>query len=279
MKFIKILLSGGALALASGALHAQTISGIGGIGSGFTTDGDLILGFDDSTSEPSAGDLVVDIGPASDYLSTSDGGSLTPGTAYTVAAYSSADLTTVYGSTEISNGDVGYTVFGGNGLDGGPGATATKTLWFSTPGASAINAKTGSLQSGTSSTIDDYTLSLSPPSSALASPEATQDTGYQSNTSVLNGTSFTSHNTEASTAGISGSGTVSLTLYELLPRSSGTGPGTDLGTFTLSSTALTFTPFAAIPEPSTYAAILGAVAIGFVVIRRRAGAAALSSIA
>lgn len=45
---------------------------------------------------------------------------------------------------------------------------------------------------------------------------------------------------------------------------------TDLGTFALSSGGdLTFTAFTAIPEPSTYAAILGALTIGFVAIRRR----------
>ena len=32
---------------------------------------------------------------------------------------------------------------------------------------------------------------------------------------------------------------------------------------------LTFTAFTAIPEPSTYAALLGAVTLGVVVIRRR----------
>jgi hypothetical protein len=45
---------------------------------------------------------------------------------------------------------------------------------------------------------------------------------------------------------------------------------TELGTFTLGSDGdLSFTAFAAIPEPSTYAAILGALTIGFVAIRRR----------
>jgi len=45
--------------------------------------------------------------------------------------------------------------------------------------------------------------------------------------------------------------------------------GIDLGTLTLSSSGLTFT---AIPEPSTYALILGVFALGFVMLRRRAHA-------
>jgi len=54
-------------------------------------------------------------------------------------------------------------------------------------------------------------------------------------------------------------------LYEL---KYGTGVGIDLGTFTLNATSgmLTFT---AIPEPSTYAIILGVAALGFVMLRRR----------
>jgi hypothetical protein len=61
----------------------------------------------------------------------------------------------------------------------------------------------------------------------------------------------------------SGSG-LSLDLYQLVP---GSGNAQDLGYFTLASNGgLTFT---AIPEPSAYAALLGAAALGLVAIRRR----------
>lgn len=61
-----------------------------------------------------------------------------------------------------------------------------------------------------------------------------------------------------------------LDLYQLVPNGSVTKTdGTDLGYFTLANDGvLTFTA-TAIPEPSTYAAILGAAAMGFVMIRRR----------
>jgi hypothetical protein len=250
------------------AVHAQTISG-----GGWSTAaaGDLILGFDDSTSEPSSGDLLVDLGPATDFYSTTNGGSLTPGTTYTVSAYTSSDLTTVYGSTEAGNGNVGWTVFGGNGRDGGPGSTVINTLWLSTPGASALQRKTNGNQSTPSGNIDNYVASLlNAPNTGLASSAATQDSGYST---VVQGTGtfgFLTSSSEASTAA-----TDSLTLYLLLPTSSGTSPGTDLGRFTLSSSSLTFTPYQAIPEPSTYAAILGALAIGFALCRRRTAASAL----
>jgi len=82
---------------------------------------------------------------------------------------------------------------------------------------------------------------------------------------------------------VTGSG--SSQLWLLTSTAAGTGTGfhkanegaingaTDLGTFALSSGGeLTFTAFTAIPEPSTYAAILGALTIGFVAIRRRRAA-------
>ena len=277
MKLLHAVLSGGLIALASVAVHAQTIS-VGGWGT--QAPGDLVLGFDDSNSEPSAGDLLVNIGSSSDYLSTADGGSLTPGTTYTVSAYDAADLTTVYGSTEVGNGDVGWTVFGGNGSDGGPGGTPTKTLWLSSPTSTSISRKTGSLQITASNNIDNYIASLNgAPTTGLAGADGTQDTGYASVVKDNGTFGYLTINSEASTAGISGSGTVSLTLYQLLPTSSGTAAGVDMGTFTLSSSKLTFTPFEAIPEPSTYAAILGALTIGFVLIRRRSGTVALGSMA
>ena len=76
--------------------------------------------------------------------------------------------------------------------------------------------------------------------------------------------------TDATTAATS-----SLILYELQPTVSGTAAAVDLGTFTLSSTGLTFS---AIPEPSAYAAVLGALTLGFVMIRRRTRAAAFNMI-
>jgi hypothetical protein len=80
-----------------------------------------------------------------------------------------------------------------------------------------------------------------------------------------------------------GSGTAALWLLTSTVAGTGSGKGAtnegplasalELGTFNLSANGeLTFTAFTAIPEPSTYAAILGALTIGFVAIRRRRAA-------
>lgn len=63
-------------------------------------------------------------------------------------------------------------------------------------------------------------------------------------------------------------GTSKLELWELLPTASGSARGFDLGTFTLHGSTNTLT-FTVIPEPSTYAAILGFAPLGVVMIRRR----------
>jgi hypothetical protein len=94
---------------------------------------------------------------------------------------------------------------------------------------------------------------------------ASTDNGYTYNITATTGALwnvFTSANKlENTTAGIS-----TMELFQLNP---GAAHGIDLGTLTLSSSGLTFT---AIPEPSTYAMILGVFALGFVMLRRRAHA-------
>jgi hypothetical protein len=77
------------------------------------------------------------------------------------------------------------------------------------------------------------------------------------------------------TQAVGSSGSTSLVLWQLAGTASGSAAGVDLGTFTLNASTHVLT-FTAIPEPSTYAAILGVLTVGFVLIRRRsqAGAAA-----
>ncbi|WP_438483360.1 PEP-CTERM sorting domain-containing protein [Oleiharenicola lentus] len=61
-------------------------------------------------------------------------------------------------------------------------------------------------------------------------------------------------------------------LYSITPTGGGTSTNLFFGTFALSNTGeLSFTGsnFAAIPEPSTYAAMFGAAALGLVIYRRR----------
>ncbi len=281
MKIDKIILSLGFAALASLAAHAQSISTIGALSN--ENDGDLVLGFSNAGA---TNDLLVDVGPASDYYTpatalaatgSSGNGTLTPGTTYTVSAYNSADLSTALGGGNAVSSSTFWTVFGGNGTNTNMPVSTTpnQTLWLSAPSTTTVLRQTGALQTGPSQNLDGITNGLS--GAGLASAES-YIPGSKVFTQALTGANNFAFNSGGPVVGNT-SATSSLTLYELLPTSSGTAAPIDLGTFTLSSSALTFTAYTAIPEPSTYAAILGALAIGFVMIRRRAGTASLGSVA
>jgi len=284
---IKALIPTCAFALASiaGVANAQTIPALPDLNS--ENDGDLVLGFENTTTAPTAGDLVVDLGSADNFYTTGNttgsvsGGPLTAGTTYTVAAFNSADLAATYGGTGFSTNTL-WTVFGGNGAAAGPGNESVDTLWGSSGNGQTLLAKAKTLQSGTSGNLDQFTNSLSgagnaTTSGAYASNDATNVPTGAGGLAPLaqtgNNFGYFSSSVFDSTAG-----TTKLELYELLPTTSGTKAGIDLGTFTLNSTTglLTFT---AIPEPSFYAAVLGALTIGFVMIRRRSQTAGMSAIA
>jgi hypothetical protein len=278
---IKAIIPSLALAMAAmaGVAHAQTINGPTDLNS--ATDGDLILGFVNSANPPGAGDLDVDIGSASQYTG------LVGGSVHTVAAFSTADLSSTYGANAFSS-TTNWTVFGGNGIAGGPGSTPTDALWATSVNSSALQAKTATAQGATSVALDGFLNS------------GVQGFGNAGGF-TLNGSAYASSDSGSSATGASGgglaqlagsslnfgyfsssvfkptAGTSTLTLYQLLPTSSGTAPGVDLGFFTLSNSGLTFTAFTAIPEPSTYAAILGLLTIGFVIVRRRFQTAGLGA--
>jgi hypothetical protein len=249
MKNRNIVLISGLLALAPAVgLHAQVVA----------NSGDLILGFSDPSNAPGAGELVVDIGSANTYASAAS--------SFTVTQFSTADLNSIY-SGDVSNGNVSWSVFGGNGataLGGSPGAP-TNELWLSSSGA-VIDDGRVSAQQGPSGSIAAFVGALNGAVGGLTSVQASQSTGYDALLTGAGTYGYGSVNTQNTTVG-----TTSLTLYELTntgTHGSTSTPGIDLGVFTLSSSGLTFTP-TAIPEPSTYAAILGALSIGFVMVRRR----------
>lgn len=275
MKITILVSAVAALALTTSGARAQTIP-TNGIAGEF--DGDIILGFTNPTTPPSSGDLVFDIGPADNYYSTTNttgspgGGPLTPGMTYTVAAFSASDVTTLFGSGAFSNANVLWGVIGGNGVAGGPGNEPTKTLWAATPGSAALNPS--SAQSTTSIAIDGFT------DAQVGGGTALMD-GILAATYVPFSTGFDHQATAAGNfalfpssilSPLSASSTTTMTLYELVY---GSGSTIDLGTFSLTSSGLTFTAFSAIPEPSMYAAILGALTMGFVLVRRRLRPAAL----
>jgi hypothetical protein len=279
MKLRNSLLSGfAALAVAAVGARAQEIDTIAGGFSGGYGNGDLVLDFfnpaDTSAGSGvnSQGDLLFNIGAASSYTG------LVAGQTYSVAGFNGSSTTgqpaVGYGNTELNatqsvpNANTNWTVFGGS-------TTSPKDLWLT-----GVTLQSG----GTSSTQGTVAGLINAIGSAAAASPNTDGSAYDSNKSVQGdlqaGGNWANFNAVAINSVSATSD--SLELYELVPSTHGGTAGTDLGTFTLTDTAgvfsLSFTAFTAIPEPSTYAAILGALTVGFVLIRRRMGAGRLNAL-
>jgi hypothetical protein len=250
----KLIISGlVAFSLAAVAARAQVLPGsdVGGA----NNPGDLVLGFRNTTSGAQSSDVVFDIGQYTAYEG------LAPGT-YTIAGFNSADLVAAYGS-DATNGAFGtatkWAVFGGSGNEGlGSGDGA---LW--TTAITSATLTTGSYvsQNSLSSAFDTFV------NTKLASLG-----GAGGDTAVLNPKAYTNLSPGSSYGGqfsasveSTAAGSTKLNLWELVPGHS----AVDLGYFTLNGSSLTFTVFSAIPEPSTYAAILGLATLGIVAVRRR----------
>jgi len=256
------------MALAAASVQAQTITSIGTLAN--ESDGDLVLVFSNTITPPMlAGepqDLLVDIGPASDYYSTANAlagenkavaGGLAPGTTYNVAAYNPADLANVFG-TNANNANTRWAVLGGNGDAGGPGAEPAMTLWLTSSGA-AFTANKELIQARLSPDLDAATNDLFG-AAGLTSAVATERPANTA-TSFANilgpaGTlqDYSGVVANSTTANLVSGGSSSLELYELLPTDANRtgGPSVvDLGTFTLTGTGLTFTAFSPlVPPPS-----------------------------
>lgn len=267
MKLTKLLLTSGLVALSAMAAQAASIPTIGNLNSvNANSEGDLVLGF----YNPSVtNNLVVDIGPASDYYSTalaSLGGTLTPGATYTVDAYNSADLTTVFGSNAQS-ASTQWAVIGGNGALGGPSNEPPQSIWTTATSFKAPQTYSQAQQTGTSLVVDTLTNQLAGGAPVSATGSQVAMTIPSSGAGSFNLAFNTVQGGQSGGVVVTGTTAASSSLALWYLPSGGTA--VDLGTFNLSSSALTFTSFAAIPEPSTYAMILGALTVGFVALRRR----------
>ena len=232
--------------------------------------GDLVLGFRQAGNSQ---DLLVDLGQASVFENATSTINLSP-------LFAASDLTSTFGSSWATSNNVKWGVFGAtyNG-DSGSLSVASDTLW-STSANGSIARQVDVNQNLPAGGI--FTMTYA----SLYGATPITSGGADVHTSSANGTfgytdSITLGGTALSDWGyfntnvVEGVGPGSLALYEMQPTATGTAPGTLLGTFTLGSNgAFSFSPFAAIPEPSTYAGILGVVTLGIVAIRRRRQAAA-----
>lgn len=250
---------------AAGARGQEILANPGGYNAGYN-DGDLVLSFFSAGDGAKNGNVLFDLGSAGSFTG------LAPGT-YSVAGFNGSSTagqgTPGFGNTELTANETVpssttfWTVMGSN--------TTTNQLWL-TSASSTQPQQSASTQSTTAGII--------------------QGIGY-AGLANADGSAFDSSRTTSNYLGLTGgfqnfnvgSSSVSATsnsmgLFSLLPGVSGGGSSTLLGTFTLTDTAGVFSlSFTAIPEPSTYAAILGVLTVGFVLVRRRFGASRLNALA
>ncbi len=244
---------------------------------------DLILGFRATGGTGAATNLEVNLGNVSQFYGVS-------GT-FGLSALSAADLVATYGSDWNTRTDLVWGIVGTTGSAAGTtigsNTLAASTLWAtrseSTPGLQSTPWTQGAsefAQQGAANTISTlYSGAVgslggktSTGNSTVSATIGTSSLGSWSNKEGTNASAFTFFNPKSQFEnGTNGSLHVS-DLYEL---QSVAGSASYLGSFALTSDgALSFssTPSgaAAVPEPSTYAAILGAVTLGFVAFRRRA---------
>lgn len=221
--------------------------------------GDLVLGFNKSSSTGSTSNVEVTLGAVTNFKS---GGSYyTPGTEVFLSQLSVADLNGTYGTGTGSAGwkatGTTWAVVGTNGAGGG------NTLWSTqvTPENAGSSQGAGANQIATMYTGLNGKAIASTSSSAVV-PTANADSWKSTSSGNFGyfGSTIFRNNSALATPGASNS----LNLYEYVE---GSNAYSLLGTFKLYDTG-SFS-FTAIPEPSTYAALLGVVTLGVVAVRRR----------
>jgi hypothetical protein len=245
---------------------------------------DLVLGFSASGGTGAAVNLEVDLGNVAQFYNTS--GTLT------LTGLKNADLVSTYGSNWDTRVDLTWGVVGTTGAAVGTtvlgNTIASKTLWGTeaetTLGLQSTgwNRGTTNNQQGSANTIATLyngglgsltnasatgnSATAAVISNSLAGSWTLQEGGisafgyFNPKSSFENGTNISSGSWAASD------------LYELQPAN-GTPLAVYLGTFALSSDGVltygdSYSVATAVPEPSTYAVILGAVTLGFVALRR-----------
>ena len=263
MKTKHLVLAGLVALLAGTAAHAQTISAIN-VTTASNTFGDVVMGF---TNGGEGKDVVFDFGSIGTFTS------LAGGTTYNLAGFSSAALSSQIGA-DWFNSTTPTMVSAGAGT----GNTFTPTDLILITAAhdpvdnSFVKPLTSTASHSTSNAIGSFAgalkgaTAISGTTSAVAfTPSAgTSYTTLDGNVLSAN----TNLNTYASV--LDGSATAyQLELFKMPAVANSATSAVDLGFFTITSTGATFTSLAAIPEPSTYAAILGVATLGFAAIRRR----------
>ncbi len=271
----KHLLAVALLAFAGGAVAVQAQTVTAGLNN-------LILGFRATGGTGAAVNLEVNLGSVSQFYNVL-------GNPISLTGLSVADLSAAYGSNWFNRSDLFWGVAGTTGSAVGTtvnGATiVTKTLWGTatetTLGvqSTAWNRLGTFSQQGPANTIATlYSGGIGSLNGATATGNsataALLDTSLAGSWSKQEGTNAAAFGSQMSKSsfenGTPGSSVAVSDLYELQP---GSGAGSYLGSFALTEGGLSYAGSAAgaaaVPEPSTYAAILGALALGLAALRRR----------
>ena len=251
---IKSLAAIAAFAAAAFSAHAQVVSGTS----------DLILGFSNAANNQS---VLVNIGSINNYTT-----SAVVGTSFVTDV--SSVLNAAFGTGAAWNtvkwGVVGTAGVGGPATNGDPASTEWITSKYSA-GAGTLgvkhstayaNASGSALNTGAGKVNNLYDALLSAtPAQTTGNAVTTGDNVWNANAPFnLSATNFTQ------TIGTLASGQT-YSAADLYTMKASTAAIFD-GTFSLDSSSgiLSFT---VIPEPSTYAALLGAATLGFAALRRR----------
>jgi len=243
------------------------------------TSSDLILGFRAFQGTGSGNNLQIDLGSADSIVAAANsaGGTATLGNLVTGATFGNTGantIDTIYGSSWNTRSDVLWAVVGSTTSGSDPLGYAKSTLWGSSiangSASSPWTPNTASSQNAGTSKIGVLYANMT----GTFQNKLTSVTGAWSKQELPGSGSlgfgwFNPYTTQLeNTTNITGS-YVSSDLYSISPTDTGTGLATLLGTIDITGTgAVTFT-LAPIPEPSTYAMILGVFALGFVMLRRR----------
>jgi hypothetical protein len=252
--------------------------------------GDLIMAFRTTGSSNASTDVELDIGNAS--LFTSGGADSTGGIVSITTGNINTDLTSLYGASWNTSASTLWSISGspGSSADGSIAADsmfATRaesvpgtqsTPWLGSAGLGAYNGSSlkifsmGGGAAGYATGANTIGQSISTNNTKLLLQGTSTGDSYASFVSA--NSAFTYFNGTGGIEGNLGNGITGsvLDLYQLTP---GTSTVNMLGGFELTNGGLEFSSnisnfnTSTVPEPSTYAGLLGLATLGFVALRRR----------
>lgn len=241
--------------------------------------GDVFIGFYAASGEGAGRNLVVNLGGYQQF-DNRNGGS------FSITNVAIADLSSIYGADWNTRTDLKWAVTGytsNTAVDG-----LTRNTVFASSARTDIGDAPNAIASNNDGTLQLDRTNIESIKNLFNSSNTTGNSTVAVNEDGSLSTSFTQYqiannnlrfgplnNNDANGANISD-------FYGLVPTSGGVAPAGNaaangwtrgsnyLGYFTLDASGLTFTASgSAVPEPSSYAAIGGVVALGFVASRRR----------